>query len=159
MKISQTTATAVVLFRALDYSLQPLDRFVFFRLWLKYVDRAIDRSAPLTLAKEIGIHSVKLRDSIQLLIDKGILECVSKDTVKIVFLNSDNEIRSKKIIKRQIVVQQKNSHLFIFIYKLLTIIYDVRISHKQSQIDELLKIDYKAWLVLFTLVVNSDENG
>ncbi|KRJ22239.1 hypothetical protein APC81_10965 [Acinetobacter baumannii] len=79
--------------------------------------------------------------------------------MKIVFLNSDNEIRSKKIIKRQIVVQQKNSHLFIFIYKLLTIIYDVRISHKQSQIDELLKIDYKAWLVLFTLVANSDENG
>ena len=159
MKISQTTATAVVLFRELDYSLQPLDRFVFFRLWLKYVDREIDMSAPLTLAKEIGIHSVKLIGSIQLLIDKGILECVSKDTVKIVFLNSDNEIRSKKIIKRQIVVQQKNSHLFIFIYKLLTIIYDVRISHKQSQIDELLKIDYKAWLVLFTLVANSDENG
>lgn len=159
MKISQTTATAVVLFRALDYSLQPLDRFVFFRLWLKYVDREIDMSAPLTLAKEIGIHSVKLRGSIQLLIDKGILECVSKDTVKIVFLNSDNEIRSKKIIKRQIVVQQHNNHRFRFIYKLLTIIYDVRISHKQSQIDELLKIDYKAWLVLFNLVANSDENG
>ncbi|NUG82591.1 hypothetical protein HUN33_21760, partial [Acinetobacter bereziniae] len=82
MKISQTTATAVVLFRELDYSLQPLDRFVFFRLWLKYVDREIDMSAPLTLAKEIGIHSVKLIGSIQLLIDKGILECVSKDTVK-----------------------------------------------------------------------------
>lgn len=159
MKISQTTATAVVLFKELDYSLQPLDRFVFFRLWLKYVDREIDMSAPLTLAKEIGIHSVKLRGSIQLLIDKGILECVSKDTVKIVFLNSDNEIRSKKIIKRHILVQQQNSHLFIFIYKLLTIIYDVRVSHKQSQIDELLKIDYKAWLVLFTLVANSDENG
>ncbi|MDH1071110.1 hypothetical protein N5B96_16895 [Acinetobacter johnsonii] len=159
MKISQTTATAVVLFRALDYSLQPLDRFVFFRLWLKYVDREIDMSAPLTLAKEIGIHSVKLRGSIQLLIDKGIVECVSKDTVKIVFLNSDNEIRSKKIIKRQIVVQQHNNHRFRFIYKLLTIIYDVRISHKQSQIDELLKIDYKAWLVLFKLVANSDENG
>ena len=97
MKISQTTATAVVLFRALDYSLQPLDRFVFFRLWLKYVDREIDMSAPLTLAKEIGIHSVKLRGSIQLLIDKGILECVSKDTVKIVFLNSDNELKPVKV--------------------------------------------------------------
>lgn len=159
MNISQTTAAAVVLFRGLDYSLRPLDRFVFFRLWLKYVDREIDMSAPLTLAQEIGIHSVKLRGSIQLLIDKGILECFSKDTVKIVFLNSDNELRSKKIIKRQIVVQQYNSHLFRFIYKLLTIIYDVRISHQQSQIDELLKIDYKAWLVLFTLVANSDENG
>ena len=56
MKISQTTATAVVLFRELDYSLRPLDRFVFFRLWLKYVDREIDISAPLTLAKEIGSH-------------------------------------------------------------------------------------------------------
>lgn len=121
MKISQTTATAEVLFRELDYSLGPLERFVFFRLWLKYVDREIDISATLTLAKEIGIHSVKLRDSIQLLIDKGILECISKkDTVKIVFLNGDNELRSKKIIKRQIVVQQ-NSHRFRFIYKLLTI--------------------------------------
>ena len=77
MKIQQTkatatataTATAEVLFRELDYSLGPLERFVFFRLWLKYVDREIDISATLTLAKEIGIHSVKLRDSIQLLFD------------------------------------------------------------------------------------------
>jgi hypothetical protein len=61
----------------LDYSLGPLE-ICFFRLWLKYVDREIDISATLTLAKEIGIHSVKLRDSIQLLIDKGILECISK---------------------------------------------------------------------------------
>lgn len=159
MNLSQTTATAIVLFRRLDYSLGPLERFVFFRLWLKYVDREIDVSAPLTLAKEIGIHSVKLRASIQLLIDKGILECVSKDIVKIVFLKSDNELRTKKIIKLQRVGQQHNSHIFRFIYKLLTIIYDVRISHKQSQINELLKIDYKAWLVLFTLVANSDENG
>ena len=82
MKISQTTATAVVLFRELDYSLRPLDRFVFFRLWLKYVDREIDISAPLTLAKEIGIHSVKLRGSIQLLIDKGIRLCCTNLSVK-----------------------------------------------------------------------------
>ncbi|ENU58589.1 MULTISPECIES: hypothetical protein [Acinetobacter] len=160
MNISQTTAVAVVLFRALDYSLGPLDRFVFFRLWLKYFDQAIDMSVPLTLAKEIGIHPVKLRSSIQSLINTGMFESISNDRVKISYiLNGDNDLRYRNLIKRQIEVQKHNSHLFRFIYKLLTIIYDVRISHLQSQIDKLLKIDYKAWLVLFTLVVNSDENG
>lgn len=160
MNISQTTAVAVVLFRALDYSLRPLDRFVFFRLWLKYFDQAIDMSVPLTLAKEIGIHPVKLRSSIQSLINTGMFESISNDRVKISYiLNGDNDLRYRNLIKRQIEVQKHNSHLFRFIYKLLTIIYDVRISHLQSQIDKLLKIDYKAWLVLFTLVVNSDENG
>lgn len=160
MNISQTTAVAVVLFRALDYSLGPLDRFVFFRLWLKYFDQAIDMSVPLTLAKEIGIHPVKLRSSIQSLINTGMLESISNDRVKISYiLNGDNDLRYRNLLKRQIEAQKHNSHLFRFIYKLLTIIYDVRISHLQSQIDKLLKIDYKAWLVLFTLVANSDENG
>jgi len=160
MNISQTTAAAVVLFRVLDYSLGPLDKFVFFRLWLKYFDQAIDMSVPLTLAKEIGIHPVKLRSSIKSLINTGMLESISNDRVKISYIfNGDNDLRYRNLIKRQIEVQKHNSHLFRFIYKLLTIIYDVRISHQQSQIDELLKIDYKAWLVLFTLVANSDENG
>lgn len=160
MNLSQNTATAIVIFRRLDYSLGPLDRFVFFRLWLKYADQQIDMSTPHTLAKEIGIHSVKLKSSVQLLIDKGILECISDNRIKAAnILNSQHDLRYIHHIMRQLETQKNNGQLFFFIHKLLSIIYEVRISHKQSEICKLLNIDYKSWLVLFCLVVHSDGGG
>lgn len=160
MNISQITAKSIVLFRRLDSSLGPLERFIFFRLWLRDFDHEIDISTPHTLAKEIGIHSVRLRSSIQLLIDKGMLDCVSKNRVKAAdILNGNHDLRYINFIIRQLEAKKNNGRLFDFIYKLLGIIYEVRISHKQSGISELLKIDYKAWLVLFSLVIHSDEDG
>lgn len=160
MKFSQITANAIVLFRRLDSSLGPLDRFIFFRLWLRSFDHEIDMSTPHTLAKEIGIHSVKLKSSVQLLIDKGVLDCVEKNRVKVAnILNSQHDLRYIDLIVRQLEANKNNSRLLYFIHKLLIIIYEVRISHKQSGINKLLNIDYKAWLVLFCLVIHSDEDG
>lgn len=160
MNLSQVTAKAIVLFGRLDSSLGPLERFVFFRLWLKNFDHEIDISTPNILAKEIGIHSVKLRGSIQLLIDKGMLDCVAKNRVKAAnILNGKHDLRYIELIVHQLESKKNNGRLFYFIYKLLSIIYEVRISHKQSAIKKLLNIDYKAWLVLFGLVIHGDEDG
>ena len=156
----QITATSIVLFRRLDYNLSPLERFVFFRLWLIYSDQEIDTSAPLALAKEIGIHSIKLRNTIQLLIGNGMLECISENRMKVAdHLNKNLDLKKLKIAMRQMSDQKSKGNLFIFISKLLEIIYEVRISHKQSQVDKLLQIDFKAWLILFCLIIHSDKNG
>ena len=46
-----------------------------------------------------------------------------------------------------------------FLEILFGLMFDVKISHKQKNADELLELNYKQWLVLVNMVLSSDANG
>lgn len=46
-----------------------------------------------------------------------------------------------------------------FLETLFGLMFDVKISHKQKNADELLELNYKQWLVLVNIVLSSDANG
>ena len=46
-----------------------------------------------------------------------------------------------------------------FLEILFGLMFDVKISHKQKNADELLELNYKQWLVLVNMVLSSDTNG
>ena len=46
-----------------------------------------------------------------------------------------------------------------FLEILFGLMFDVKISHKQKNADELLELNYKQWLVLVNMVLSSDSNG
>lgn len=46
-----------------------------------------------------------------------------------------------------------------FLEILFDLMFDVKISHKQKNADELLELNYKQWLVLVNMVLSSDANG
>ncbi|MCU4337978.1 hypothetical protein [Acinetobacter dispersus] len=46
-----------------------------------------------------------------------------------------------------------------FLEILFGLMFDVKISHKQKNADELLELNYKHWLVLANMVLSSDSNG
>lgn len=46
-----------------------------------------------------------------------------------------------------------------FLETLFGLMFDVKISHKQKNADELLELNYKQWLVLVNMVLSSDANG
>jgi hypothetical protein len=46
-----------------------------------------------------------------------------------------------------------------FLEILFCLMFDVKISHKQKNADELLELNYKQWLVLVNMVLSSDTNG
>jgi predicted transcriptional regulator len=46
-----------------------------------------------------------------------------------------------------------------FLEILFGLIFDVKISHKQKNADQLLELNYKQWLVLVNMVLSSDSNG
>lgn len=158
---TEIIAKAIVFFKRLDYSLGPFERLVFFRLWLRYFDSEIDLSQTIEIAKEIGVHSRKLENAISILIAKGMLDVIAENAIKVNsnIISGNQDKKNIHVIMYRLETVERYSGLLNFIYKILNMIYKVRISHKQGNIDELLRIDYKAWLVLFCLLVNSDENG
>ena len=46
-----------------------------------------------------------------------------------------------------------------FLEILFGLMFDVKISHKQKNADELLELNYKQWLILVNMVLSSDANG
>lgn len=46
-----------------------------------------------------------------------------------------------------------------FLEILFGLMFDVKISHKQKNADQLLELNYKQWLVLVNMVLSSDSNG
>lgn len=46
-----------------------------------------------------------------------------------------------------------------FLEILFGLMFDIKISHKQKNADELLELNYKQWLVLVNMVLSSDSNG
>lgn len=46
-----------------------------------------------------------------------------------------------------------------FLETLFGLMFDVKISHKQKNADELMELNYKQWLVLVNMVLSSDSNG
>ena len=69
------------------------------------------------------------------------------------FSIKNNEI--KKAASRLVVRYPRHDFLEI----LFGLMFDVKISHKQKNADELLELNYKQWLVLVNMVLSSDANG
>lgn len=70
-----------------------------------------------------------------------------------------NTIRKQLEIQKsayQIVSKYKKSD---FLYQLFSLIFQVKISHKQKDTEQLLELNYQQWLVLVNLVTLSDESG
>ena len=69
------------------------------------------------------------------------------------FSIKNNEI--KKAASRLVARYPRHDFLEI----LFGLMFDVKISHKQKNADELLELNYKQWLVLVNMVLSSDSNG
>lgn len=150
---------ALVYLKGCDTTLSVYERFVFLRLFMSYGYSRIDKKHSQYIAAKIDIHYLKLKPTLENLCVKGALELSNGTQVRINpnlirnYLNSDfHKFRRSGVI---------GAHYprFDFILRLFELLSVVRVSHKQKKQKQLREINFKQWLVLLHLVMNSDDNG
>lgn len=152
-----------ILFRHLDFSLGALERIVFLRLLLRFGFKRILKGELIEIASQIDIHHLKLRKSINVLLEKGVLCEISHDQLRVsttllsvINFQSYNQKISRVSLQHLVKNRRSQSGL---LQQLLNLLFQTRISHKQKKVSSLLKLNYQQWLVLFNLVWLSDHQG
>ena len=110
------------------------------------------------LPRQVGYRwSWKPSDQLSIALDKAIegdqpaVESKENKSAK----QSIKKLRFKKTASELVASYPRYDFLEI----LFGLMFDVKISHKQKNADELLELNYKQWLVLVNLVLSSDTNG
>ncbi|MGE8654492.1 MAG: hypothetical protein ACN6NV_12245 [Acinetobacter gandensis] len=110
------------------------------------------------LPRQVGYRwSWKPSDQLSIALDKAIegdqpaVESKENKSAK----QSIKKLRFKKTASELVAGYPRYDFLEI----LFGLMFDVKISHKQKNADELLELNYKQWLVLVNLVLSSDTNG
>ncbi len=83
--------------------------------------------------------------------DQSALELKEKKLGK----QSIKKMRLKKTASELVASHPRHDFLEV----LFGLMFDVKISHKQKNANELLELNYKQWLVLVNMVLSSDSNG
>ncbi|OTG86973.1 hypothetical protein B9T31_04985 [Acinetobacter sp. ANC 4558] len=134
------------IFLGIDHSLDSFDRFIFFRLWL--LDQEIEKLDQLKLidlVERLKVGREKLKKTLVVLSKKGL-----------VYLQEDDRIIINNLFHSPL---RTKCQLFEFDRFLISNIDRCRYHHKQKSIENYWNLDYKAWLVLFSLVLYSDRHG
>lgn len=142
-----------------DTTLSVYERFVFLRLFMSYGYSRIDKKHSQSIAAKIDIHYLKFNPALENLCAKGALELSNGTQVRINPNLIRNYLKSdfhKRRPKGGIGIDYPR---FDFILRLFELLSVVKVSHKQKKQKQLLEIDFKQWLVLLYLVMNSDVNG
>lgn len=145
MYILKNTELFTTVFLKIDHTLGPFDRFIFFRLWLIHQEYKRETIQLKKLAERLKISVQKLKKTLFVLSKKELIVLQDGDQIVI---NSTYHFSSKG-----------NCQLLGAYIVLISDIGKFRFHHKQKNRDECFELDYKAWLVLFCLILFSDQHG
>lgn len=157
---AQSTLIYVQIVRHLDFSLAPLERIIFLRLCLSYRllqdpeknAHCIATQNIKEVAARIDIHYLKLKSALEVLVQKGLLEQAGEHQLQL--------CKSFRLGIKRTSPAVLTRHLPLkFFTTLFECLFLVRISHKQKKVQDLLKLNYQQWLVLFHLLWLSDSQG
>lgn len=80
-------------------------------------------------------------------------------------VQESNEEKTVRLIADKTEIKSTASKLvarykrYDFLVHLFSLIFKVQISHKQKNVDQLLALNFKQWLILVNMVLSSDQNG
>lgn len=141
----------------LDFSLSSFERIVFYRLFLTLGYECFEKKDIKEIALKIDIHYLKLEKAIEVLVKKFALTANGQGYISV---NKDYLGQPNKQEKIQSGIEKLRKHPKLdFLLKLLDMLFQIKISHKQKKSKQLLEMDFKQWLVLLNLVFLSDYYG
>lgn len=180
----ELTSIAMLMLRRMEINLTPIDRIIFLRLLICYGGRKVSIEDLKALAEKVKVNWLTLKKSLDVLIEKGLCKQVGKKVIQLnkvllpqqvgcqrrgkSFDRQTQELKEDKsapLSTKNIEIKKTASELvarytrYDFLAHLFSLIFMVRISHKQKNADELLDLNYKQWLVLANMVLSSDQNG
>ena len=104
------------------------------------------------LAARIDIHHSRLKTALEVLLQKGLLQRTDDRKLQL--------SKQLKVMVQQVTVTRFNQHLPLHLFlRIFECLAQVRISHKQKKAQDLFKLNYQQWLVLFHLLWLSDADG
>lgn len=181
---TELTAIAMLMFKRLEITLLPIDRIIFLKLLINYGGRKISIKSLTILSEEIKIHRLALQKTLKVLIEKGLCEQQQGKFIRIsrkllpknisYISKKKSAYKKSEILEKEASLGKRSDNLEIkktayefvssykrydFLVHLFDLIDDVRISHKQKNVDRLSVLNYKQWLVLVSMVLSSDRNG
>lgn len=157
IKYKNLSYLSLLYLQRLEFTLSAFERIVFYRLFLIFGYKRFNRRQIKAIALKIDIHHLKLEEVMDVLVKKYTLVDVGQgylrvNTKYLAQLNKQEKIKNR--IKKLRNHPQKD-----FLLQLFKILFQIKISHKQKNSDQLLEIDFKQWLLLLNLVYISDQCG
>lgn len=147
----------------LDSSLTALERIIFLRFLLRYGLAGIPKKNLKTAAEQIDIRLPAFKKAVAVLLEKGGLCDVGNGQIRISTGVLKSGLTATKMQMSRSGVAGSNLKSLLprvdFLVQLFRLLFQIRISHKQKNANELLKLNYQQWLVLLNMVWRSDYHG
>ncbi|MHA3116444.1 hypothetical protein E0H86_11050 [Acinetobacter sp. ANC 4635] len=146
----------------LDSSLTALERIIFLRFLLCYGSARIPKKDLKMIAERIDIRLPTFKKTVAVLLEKGGLCDVGNGQIRISTGVLKSALTATKIVFRSGVAWSNLKNLLPrvdFLVQLFRLLFQIRISHKQKNANQLLKLNYQQWLVLLNMVWRSDCHG
>ena len=156
-KYNFLSCLSLIYLQRLELTLSPFERIVFFRLFMTFGYKRFQKKDIKKIALKIDIHHLKLEEVFGELLKKFILVADGHHHIRV---NREylKQLNLQKKIKSRIQSLLKHPKRE-FLLHLFEKLFQIKISHKQKNSQQLLAMDYKQWLVLVNLVFLSDRDG